>query len=82
MEIYVPRAVTTSCFMSHFCSRNMNMEEEYNKPTKKCFAVFDILLSLNRVSQCNHNITINWYPNFAFLKEKSQATGLGKLYVI
>ena len=60
----------------------MNMEEEYNKPTKKCFAVCDILLSLNRVSQCNDNITINWCPNFAFLKDKSQAAGLGKLYVI
>ena len=60
----------------------MKMEEEYNKPTKKCFAVCDILPSLNRASQCNDNITINWCPNFAFLKERSVAAGLGKLYVI
>ena len=58
------------------------MDEEYKKPTKKCFAVCDILPSLNRVSQCNDNIKINLCPNFAFLIEKSQAAGFGKLYVI
>ena len=41
------------------------MEEEYNKPTKKCFAVCDILPSLNQVSECNNTITINWCPNFS-----------------